>query len=477
MLYNKNDIKTALDGEIISIDDKYEYNIDKAVFDNREIEENTLFIAKKGERTDGHNFILDTLKSRNDTIILAEHIPNDIEKNSRVIIVKDTKRAFEKLAIFSQKRLQNPIIGITGSVGKTSTKDMFYHCLSKFGNAYCNEQSFNNYIGVLTTLTNTPKETKFPIYEMGISSPGEMEIIEKLIKPEISIILNVKQAHFGYFSSEKEIAEEKAKIIGNDTKVVILNKDNKWYNLLEEIALKKNKKIITFGKERKDVNVSLSEHKIVKDKAIVKYCVNGKNYEKIISNIDYNIAYNAQSLLCLASYFALEINEILGAMSSFETTRGRNNIEYTKYEKNGNVVNLTIINGSYNAVNPDVFISGLKLMDDIYKQGKNSRKVCIWGDMLEAGNKSLEFHLGLKKYLINYKIDLFITVGQYMNQLNDLLENSSINRVKFNTIDDITDNIKNYLKNNDLVFIKSSKGIKTYKVLNSIVEDKMKLFV
>ena len=138
---------------------------------------------------------------------------------------------------------------------------------------------------------------------------------------------------------------------------------------------------------------------------------------------------------------------------------------------------MTIINGSYNAVNPDVFISGLKLMDDIYKQGKNSRKVCIWGDMLEAGNKSLEFHLGLKKYLINYKIDLFITVGQYMNQLNDLLENSSINRVKFNTIDDITDNIKNYLKNNDLVFIKSSKGIKTYKVLNSIVEDKMKLFV
>ena len=80
-------------------------------------------------------------------------------------------------------------------------------------------------------------------------------------------------------------------------------------------------------------------------------------------------------------------------------------------------------------------------------------------------------------HLINYKIDLFITVGQYMNQLNDLLENSSINRVKFNTIDDITDNIKNYLKNNDLVFIKSSKGIKTYKVLNSIVEDKMKLFV
>ena len=197
----------------------------------------------------------------------------------------------------------------------------------------------------------------------------------------------------------------------------------------------------------------------------------------LILVLTYYIQLQVDSIEIQSQYDTQLLDSTYDAMSSFETTRGRNNIEYTKYEKNGNVVNLTIINGSYNAVNPDVFISGLKLMDDIYKQGKNSRKVCIWGDMLEAGNKSLEFHLGLKKYLINYKIDLFITVGQYMNQLNDLLENSSINRVKFNTIDDITDNIKNYLKNNDLVFIKSSKGIKTYKVLNSIVEDKMKLFV
>lgn len=477
MLYNKNDIKTALESEIIYIDNDYNYQVNHVVFDNREVKENTLFIARKGEKTDGHIFISDTLKSRNDTVVLAEYLPENIEKNSRIILVKNTSKAFEKLAIFSRNRLKNPVIGITGSIGKTGTKDLFYTCLSEFGKAHCNEQSFNNYTGVLTTLTNTPSDTQFPIYEMGMSAKGEMDIIESFIKPEISVISNVKQAHFGCFSSEEEIAIEKSKIMGNNTKVVVLNKDNKWYDFLQKKALEKNIKIISFGSETKDTEISLLEHKVNNNKATVKYSVNHKTYEKIFNNIDYNIAYNTQALLCVAFYLNLDIDKVLDTLSNAETTRGRNNIEYTKYKKDDKDINLTIINGSYNAVNPEVFISGLKLMDNIYKQGNNKRKVCIWGDILEAGNKTLEFHLGLKEHLINNKIDLLLTVGQYMNQLSDSLEGSTVNRVKFNTIDNMVDNIKSYLEDNDLVFIKSSKGIKTYKVLNSLVENKMKLFV
>ena len=131
MLYNKNDIKTALESEIIYIDNDYNYQVNHVVFDNREVKENTLFIARKGEKTDGHIFISDTLKSRNDTVVLAEYLPENIEKNSRIILVKNTSKAFEKLAIFSRNRLKNPVIGITGSIGKTGTKDLFYTCLSE----------------------------------------------------------------------------------------------------------------------------------------------------------------------------------------------------------------------------------------------------------------------------------------------------------------------------------------------------------
>lgn len=477
VLYNKNDLKAALESEIVYLDNDYNYQIEHVVFDNREAKENTLFIARKGERTDGHRFIADALKLRNDIVVLAERLPEDIEKNSRIILVKSTDRAFEKLAIFARNRLKCPAIGITGSIGKTGTKDLFYNCLSKFGKSHCNEQSFNNYTGVLVTLANTPADTQYPIYEMGMNAKGEMDIIEGFIKPEISIILNVKQAHFGCFSSEEEIAIEKSKIMGESTKVVVLNKDNKWYEFLHKIASEKNIKIISFGVETRDTEVSLLEHKVDCNKALVKYLVYGKTYEKVFKNIDYNLAYNAQALLCVAQYLGLSIDKILDAVADTDTTRGRNNIEYASYQKDGKNINLTIINGAYNAVNPDVFVSGLRLIDNVYKQGKNKRKVCIWGDILEAGSKSQEFHIGLGKHLVDSKIDLLLTVGQYMNQLSDALEDSAITRVKFDAIEDMIANVKSYLEDGDLVFIKSSKGIKTYKVLNSLVKNEMKLFV
>lgn len=474
-LYNKTDIISALGDELLHIDENKDFLIENVVFDNREVTKNSLFIARKGEKTNGHNFIKDTIENSDDVVILAQYIPDNIEINSRLILVRDTNIAFEKLAIFSRNRLKCPVIGITGSFGKTSTKDAMFSCLSSFGKSFCNQHSFNNYIGVLTTLVNTPEDTEFGIFEMGTSGVGEMEIIEKFVKPDIAIIMNIKQAHLGCFDSEEMIAIEKSNIIGENTKLIILNTDNKWYNFLRNIADGLIDTILTFGNQ--ESNVLLMKHTVVYDKAHVSYRIDGKICNCIFSNIDYNLAYNSQAVLCVVKYLGLDINIALETLSSVETTRGRNNIEYSSYDYNNKKINLTIINGSYNAVNPDVFVSGLILMDNIFKQGKNKRKVCIWGDILEAGKKTEEFHLGLSKYLLEYKVDVLITFSKYMNILSNYLIGNSIKLIRFGDIYEAIDNIKLYLDDEDLVFIKSSKGIKSYKILNFLVNDKMKLFV
>ncbi len=478
MFYSREDLIKALGEELIYIDKKYNFNIDNVVFDNREATENSLFIARKGENTDGHNFIKATLENNNSVVILAEYIPDDIKQNSKIILVKNTMKAFEKLAIFSRARLKGNVIGITGSVGKTSTKDAFYHCFSTLGKSFCNQQSFNNYSGILTTLSNTPKDTEYCIYEMGMNTYGEMDIAKKLVKPEIAVILNVKPAHLGNFKNEEEIAIEKSKIIDKDnTKAVILNLDNKWFDFLKKQAENCGiKNIITFGIDEK-ADIVLKKHIIENNIAKVQYTVKNKIYNCNLNNLDYNIAYNCMTIIATALYLKIDINKILESFSTIESTRGRNNIEYTNYEFNGKNINLTLINGSYNAVAPETFITGLNLMDNIFKQGKNNRKICIWGDMLECGEKAAEFHLSLKKYILNNKIDLLVTIGESMKLLNNSLKDENIRTLHFGDIDDLINNIKEILNDKDLVFIKSSKGIKTYKILNYLVKNKMKRFI
>jgi UDP-N-acetylmuramoyl-tripeptide--D-alanyl-D-alanine ligase len=473
MLYNLNDLINALEKDIVYIDLNYKFKISSVVFDSREIEDNSLFIAKKGEKVDGHSFIHEILINNNTVVVLAEYLPENVEQNSRIILVKNTIKAFVNLAIFSRNRIRGHVIGITGSLGKTSTKDATFHCLSKIGKSFCNLHSFNNYFGVLTTLANTPKDVEFAIYEMGMNTIGEMDIIRNFIKPEIAVILNVKPAHLGNFNSEEEIATEKSKVMDSSTKAVILNLDNKWFDLLKNTAEKHNiKNILTFGINEK-ANIIVGKHSVNGDKAEINYTIDGKTFECVMDNIDYNIVYNSAIILAIAKYLKLDINRILEGIKTIDTTRGRNNIEYIKHKN----MDLTIINGSYNAVNPETFITGLNLMNNIFKIGNNRRKVCIFGDMLEIGNKTDEFHLSLNEYILNSEVNVLVTIGNSMKLLNNSLIKNNIKLYHFDNVDILIDEIDNILENEDLLFIKSSKGIKTFKVLNYLVENKMKIFI
>lgn len=470
ILYNLQDLKEALKNDIVFIDESFNFAITSVVFDNREVRGQSLFVARKGETNDGHNFIKNTLENT-EAVILVQYLPENVEQNSRIILVKDTMEAFKNLAIFSRNRLKGNVIGITGSVGKTSTKDMLFKCFSAIGKSFCNQRSFNSYNGVLTTLTNTPKDTEFAIYEMGTGEIGEMEVLKELVRPEIAIILNILSSHIANFGTEENIATEKSNIFNKDTKCLVLNKDNKLFDFIKNIADQKGvANIKTFSKDSIS-NVKLNSYKLENDRANIEYIVDGAKYNCQMNNLDYNIAFNFLAVLSVASYLKVDINKIIESASDYDTTRGRNNIEYIDREINGKQVHLALINGSYNAVNPETFISGLRLMNSIFDKNKHNKKVCIWGDMRETGDKTEEFHLSLKQPLLDSKVDLLLTVGENMKLLNESLGNE-IKKVHFENIDDMITGYKDYLEDRDFVFVKSSNGTRTYKLVDDLVSGK-----
>ena len=455
MLYNKEDLKKALQDDIVYIDENYNYTIDNFVLDNRELTTNSLFIAKKGAKTDGHNFIASTLANNDSVIIIAEYLPEGVKQNSRIILVKDSVKAMEKLATYSRNRLKGKVIGITGSVGKSSSKEIYKKCLSNIGKSHCNIRSFNNYTGVLATLINTPEDTEYAVFEMGVSEVNEMDTLRKFVKPNICVILEIFANHIGNFNNELEIVEEKAKISDSDTDIIALKKDSKWFAKLFDDAKSKNiKNILEFGDTS---NIYIKEHKIIKGEAHITYSVFNKDYVVVSSNLDYNMAYNMLPLIAFSNFLNLDIAKILEGFEDYETFKGRNNIIKVK--------DFTIIDGSYNA-NVKSFISGLNLINNIVETGQ--RKVCIFGDILELGNHAKEIHLELVEPVIDSNIDVFIGVGENMKFVVEELKKTNIELHYFNNVEELLPVYKDLIKKFDLIFIKASNGLHFSKIIEDI---------
>ena len=469
ILWDAKKLKSAIGSDLIYIDDTYNYKIDSVVFDNRKVSEYSLFIAKKGENTDGHNFIEDTLNNNKNVVVLAnDGFSDKFKNNPRVILVKDTVEAMEKMAKYARDTVKGTVIGITGSLGKTTTKELFCSCLSNFGKVCCNIMSFNNYFGVITTLCNLPQDTDYAIIEMGMNAKGEMERLSEIVQPNITTILNIASAHLAFFKEEKDIAYAKSEIFSFQKKdgFTVLNNDSSYINIMIDEA-KKNKinSILTFSEKRNLADVSLKKYSQDENSEQYKasYEIDGQVLDFSFTTPDYNVAINLMSLLAVMKGLKLDFNKIKKTLEEFGTPRGRNNIEEAIFDGK----HITIINGTYNAVNPLVFVRGLELMNKIANRKKINRRIAIFGDIREAGNKSEEFTLSLRQPILENKIDILIGVGDIIKVLCDSLKND-IDVRYFKQSSEVVPLIKDILQDNDLAFIKGSKGIKTWKILDEI---------
>lgn len=429
------------------------YNVS---IDSRNIKKNTLFIAIKGERFDGHDFIDQAVQNGASAILINKGYLNLIKDyDLTVITVKDTAKTFGDVAKIWRNKLRAKIIGITGSAGKTTTKEILTTLLSEKFKVNKTVGNNNNHIGVPLTIFSTNEKHDMLVIELGTNHFGEISYTASIAKPDFSLITNIGDSHLEFLGDRQGVLNEKSTLIketiNNNGKVFINNDDPLIKTLGKEI---KNK--ITYAlHEKADYQcriVSVDrmacpeiEIKSKKKSLKVKLPLSG---EANVSN--YLSAYS------VASELGVGKEKILKATKKLKSFDKR--LEIKNYK------NFTLINDTYNA-NPDSMKSSLKILADI---NNNKRKIAILGDMFELGKESKNKHQELANLINEMMIDEIYSIGTMMK----LFDKKLSNKIKIHNHFSDRESLKNHLEkiqlNNSIILVKGSRGMKMEEFVKTI---------
>jgi UDP-N-acetylmuramoyl-tripeptide--D-alanyl-D-alanine ligase len=423
-------------------------NIFHVSIDSRNIKKNTLFIAIKGERLDGHNFIDQAVNNGASAILINENYLKRIhEYDLTVITVKDTTLALGDIAKIWRKKLKAKVVGITGSAGKTTTKEILATLLSEKFRVNKTIGNNNNHIGVPLTILSTNEKQNVLIAELGTNHFGEIAYTSKIVSPNYALITNIGHSHLEYLKNRKGVLKEKSSLLSetikNKGKVFINNDDALLKNLGNSI---KNKITYSFSQKsdykgkirgydkyaRPEVEIK-SKKEFVKIKLPLSGEANVKNYLAAFS---------------VASELGVGINKILEGTKKLKSVERRLDIKsYIKF---------TLINDTYNA-NPDSMRSSLHLLSKIKNRKK---KIAILGDMFELGKQSKTKHQELANYTNNLKFDEVYTIGSMMKLFDKTLDKKISIHNHFSDRKDLKDLLNEIKLDDSAILIKGSRGMK-----------------
>ncbi|MGB7605621.1 MAG: UDP-N-acetylmuramoyl-tripeptide--D-alanyl-D-alanine ligase [Lutisporaceae bacterium] len=424
--------------------------------DSRKLKKGDMFVAIKGERFNGHEFVEDALKDGAAIILSQEKLKIDIP----YILVEDTIKALHRLAKYYKNKFTIPFIAITGSSGKTTTKDMVASVLSEKYKVLKTEGNFNNAIGLPLTLFGLEHNHELCVLEMGMNSLGEIELLAEIARPETGIITNVGTAHIEKLKSRENILKAKMEMFTyfNETNTAVINGDN---DMLKQIG-NKPYKVLKYG---------LNDNNDCKAFNIVEKGEEGIDFEILYQNRKekyhvpipgiHNI-YNALSAICIGKMYDLSSSQIYDGLVNFKPSKMRMEIFMGKQ-------NIKVINDVYNA-NPDSVMAAISALTSMEVPG---RKVCILGDMFELGDYSKEGHEKVGIFAAESKMDLVIAVGQMSFAIINgasKLKGGSIELHSFSTNQEVIDNLKNILKSSDTILIKGSRGMHMESIVESLRE-------
>ena len=424
---------------------KTKLNFDGLSIDTRLLKKNNLFLAIRGEKFDGNNFVLKALKKNAGCVVSSS---KKFKKNKKIIFVKDSISFLNKLAKLKREFSLAKIVAVTGSAGKTSLKNLINDLLQNFGQTCSSPRSFNNQLGVPISLSNLSVEDKFGIFEVGMSKAGEIKKLTKLIKPDIGIITNIGEAHIENFKNINGIAKAKSEII-EEIKTggtIILNRDDKFYPYLYKKAKAYKLNIFTFGKNKKsDIRVN----KIIKKDNFSKISIKIKNKKINLDVGDIN-TYNVLSALAVLKVLKIDLLRVRSSFKAVESPAGRGKkYSILRYKKK-----FKLIDESYNA-NPLSVKNAIKKFNLIKKE--KFKKFLLLGDMLELGSKSKKYHEELSKVINNSDIDkVFIKGKKTIFTYKHLIREKRGNILQNN--DDIDLSLSKMISNNDYLMIKGSNA-------------------
>lgn len=446
-----DELLNAIDGEVIVKGNNSNFN--KLCIDTRKIEKDNVYLAIKGANFNGNDFAIKALEAGASIVIVDElnFNLNDIKENGNVIKVKNTREALLNLAKFYREKLGLKVIGVTGSTGKTSTKDLIAALLSAKYRVFKTKGNFNNDIGLPLMILELTSDIDVAVLEMGMSSLGEIELLAKVAKPDIGVITNVGLSHIENLKTQENILKAKMEIttfFGKDNVLIVNGEDELLKNISSDVFKVKK---IGYNHEY-DVYAS----NIILREEETEFLAHAFG-EEAVFNLPMAGKHNV-----LNTMLAIEVSKSLNV--SFEDmVRGVENLEATSMrlqviKKQG----LTIINDCYNA-SPDSMRSSL----DVLSAYKNNRKIAILGDMYELGDESEKSHFEVGKYAKD-KVDTLIVIGKYIKNFKDGFNNDNI--IMYNTKEECIKELENIIKLDDVVLVKASRGVKLENVVKKLEE-------
>lgn len=383
--------------------------------DTRTLQKGDLFIAIKGDAMDGHQFVEEALRKGACAAIVSKKPENG---QGPYLVVGDTLHAMEDLARAARHRSHARIIGITGSVGKTGTKEMLAVAFGALGQTHASKGSYNNHWGVPYTLAALHAGCDYGIFEMGMNHGGEITPLASMVRPDIAIITTVASVHIENFESEQDIANAKAEIFeGMDHNgIALLPRDNKWFAHLKAAAMTKGVQVWSFG-EDPDSDICLMDCLEAANGSRIKARVKDDVIELTLLIPGRHIAINALAVLGAVKASGADIKKAAAALEKIQPIAGRGKREYLDIGDPENPV--TLIDESYNA-SPVAMRAAFKVLA-LVDPGRGGRRIAILGDMLELGSRGPREHADLALPLQMAGVNLVYTCGSLMKNLHDAL--------------------------------------------------------
>ena len=422
--------------------------IRKASINSKEVKKNDIFFAIKGKNKNGNKFVNEAFK-KGACLAVVNKISKS-QKNYKQIKVKNSLEFLTKTSKIIRQTCSSKIIGITGSCGKTSLKEMLKETLGKFGTISSSPKSFNNKYGVPLSLFNLNPKHDYGIFEVGMDKKGEIDFLSKIIKPDVGIITNISYAHAKNFTNIKQIALAKSEIINNINAngVIVLNADDYFFNLHKKIAKKRKLKIVSFGINKK-ANVKFKYINKENNKFKISIKINNKNKDYYISSNYKNFIKNLLATIAITSIFEDPLKLNKNIFYKFNVPKGRGDISKIKFKKK----NIYLIDESYNS-NP---LSLKSAIENFHLIKTKNKKHMILGDMLELGKHSKVLHRQITPVINLTSINQVNVIGNHIKETYRNISPSKKGLI-LKESSQINDLIKNKLNNNDYLMIKGSNS-------------------
>ena len=420
--------------------------------DSRSMRGADLFVPLIGEKSDAHRFLVQAMDNGAAAALTSEHEAAPEGFHGALIQVKDTKLALQTIGRCLRARLSIPLVGITGSVGKTTTKQMTYAAIAGFGNTIKTEGNQNNELGLPRTMFRIGKETQYAVVEMGMSHAGEIERLSKCARPDVGIITCIGVSHIGNLGSQENICKAKLEICAGlpEGAPLVLNGDDPF---LRKAVLPDHVRPVWFSLG--DENADVCALSIQQDEKGMSFVLEdheeGTFLVKIPAMGRHNVA-NALAAYCAATRLGLDARRVIAGLADFEQTGMRQKVVHVR--------GVDVIEDCYNA-NPDSMKAALAM----FREYPCKRRFALLGDMLELGDISRAAHEEVGRQAVENKVDYLVTYGEQAKRIAVVAAAKGLPTLHADTYAQAAEALLNKMQPGDALLVKASRGMALEKVL------------